>query len=411
MSETQEVSAGPLAGYRVLELCSTIAGPACSRLFADFGAEVIKVEPPEGDPARSLGFQDDGVSLSGLALMRNKRSVIVDLKSEDGVALVRELAAKCDFVIENFRPGTLERLGLGYDELSRDNPGLILVRISGYGQTGPYRHKGGYGAICEAFGGIRNLIGEPDRPPARIAVPVCDYLTAVYAAFGAMMALVQRQQTGRGQVIDAALYETAFSMLDASVPTYQRLGLVPYREGSRLPAMAPNNLYTAQDGQYVLVAANNQAVWRRLTQAMGQPELADDPRFATIRSRWDHVDALDAVIAEWVAGQPARDVEATLEASGVPVSRVYTLPDIFDDEHYRARDMLLDVDHEQLGKVKLPGIVPKLSGTPGSVRWIGPEAGSDTVRVLDELLGMERSRIDELLERGVVREATAEGEQ
>lgn len=411
MSETQEVSAGPLAGYRVLELCSTIAGPACSRLFADFGAEVIKVEPPEGDSARSLGFQDDGVSLSGLALMRNKRSVIVDLKSEDGVALVRELAAKCDFVIENFRPGTLERLGLGYDELSRDNPGLILVRISGYGQTGPYRHKGGYGAICEAFGGIRNLIGEPDRPPARIAVPVCDYLTAVYAAFGAMMALVQRQQTGRGQVIDAALYETAFSMLDASVPTYQRLGLVPYREGSRLPAMAPNNLYTAQDGQYVLVAANNQAVWRRLTQAMGQPELADDPRFATIRSRWDHVDALDAVIAEWVAGQPARDVEATLEASGVPVSRVYTLPDIFDDEHYRARDMLLDVDHEQLGKVKLPGIVPKLSGTPGSVRWIGPEAGSDTVRVLDELLGMERSRIDELLERGVVREATAEGEQ
>lgn len=393
---------GPLTGYRVLELCSTIAGPTCTRLLADFGAEVIKLEPPSGDPARALGFFDDEVSLSGVALMRNKRSTIIDLKTPAGVELARSLAGKCDIVVENFRPGTLERLGLDYETLSRDNPGLVLVRISGYGQSGPYRHKGGYGAICEAFGGIRHLIGDPDRPPARVAVPVTDYLTAVYAAFGAVMAVLERQRSGKGQVIDAALYETAFSMMDSAVPTYDRLQLVPSRLGTRLPAMAPNNLYQSGDGAYVLIAANSQPVYERLAEAMERPDLVSDPRFATIRSRWDHVEELDAIIGEWVAARDARSTEALLDAAGVPVSRVYTLPDIFDDPHYQAREMLLQVPHPVLGEVTLPGIVPKLSATPGMVRWPGTEAGSDTRQVLSELLGLDAQALETLTREGVI---------
>lgn len=400
---------GPLDGVRVLELCSTIAGPACTRLFADFGAEVIKIEPPEGDPARSLGFEYQGVSLTGAALMRGKQSAIVDIKTEEGAAIARRMAASADIVVENFRPGTLERRGLSYEELSADNPGLILVRISGYGQTGPYRHKAGYGAICEAFGGIRHLTGDPDRPPARVAVPVCDYLTAVYAAFGAMMALYDRQRTGKGQVIDAALYEAAFSMMDSAVPTFEKLGLVPNRLGSRLPAMAPNNLYQAEDGTYVLIAANSQAVWRRLAEAMQQPGLIDDERFVTIRSRWEHVDELDELIGQWVGARSSKDVEAVLEEAGVPVSRVYTLPDIFEDEHYRQRDMLVDVAHEQLGSLTLTGIVPKLSETPGSIRWAGLEAGSGTREVLTNLLGLEQAELDRLAEAGVIFESAQSG--
>lgn len=393
---------GPLAGYRVLELCTTIAGPVCTRLLADFGAEVIKVEPPTGDPARALGFSDAGVSLTGVALMRNKRAVIIDVKAPGGRDLVLDLAAKCDVVVENFRPGTLERLGLGYDALIRNNPGLILTRISGYGQTGPDRHKAGYGAICEAFGGVRHLTGDPDRPPARVAVPVTDYLSALYAAFGTLMALLEKQRSGRGQIVDAALYEAAFSMMESAVPTYDRLNLVPTRQGTRLPAMAPNNLYLSQDGAYVLIAANSQKVYARLCTAMGRAELIDDPRFATIRARWEHVDALDEIIGAWVGSRAASDAEAALEAANVPVSRVLTLPDIFADAHYHAREMLLKIAHEKLGSVMLSGIVPKLSDTPGQVRWAGPEAGSDTRSVLTELLGLDSAALNHLEDSGAI---------
>ncbi|MBS0591341.1 MAG: CoA transferase [Proteobacteria bacterium] len=402
MSPSPSSPPGPLTGYRVLELCTTIAGPACTRLFADFGAEVIKVEPPAGDPARALGFSDDGVSLTGVALMRNKRAVIIDIKAPGGRDLILALATKCDIVVENFRPGTLERLGLGYEELSRHNPGLILTRISGYGQTGPDRLKAGYGAVCEAFGGIRHLTGDPDRPPARVAVPVTDYVSALYAAFGTMMALLEKQRSGRGQVVDAALYEAAFSMMETAVPTYDRLKLVPNRLGTRLPAMAPNNLYLAKDGSYVLIAANSQKVYQRLCAAMERADLIDDPRFATIRSRWEHVDALDDLIGEWVGKRMAADIENTLEAANVPVSRVLTLPDIFANAHYRARDMLVSVAHERLGSVVLPGIVPKLSATPGQVRWAGPEAGRDTRSVLRDLLDLDAATLDALQASGTI---------
>lgn len=400
---TSNKQTGPLVGTRVLELCSTIAGPACARLLADFGAEVIKVEPPEGDSVRRLGVSDKGVALYAASILRNKRVVTIDIKTERGQQLVRELAKKCDVVVENFRPGTLERLGLGYEALSKDNPGLVMVRISGYGQTGPYASKAGYGAICEAFGGIRELIGEPDRPPVRVSVPVTDYVTAAYAAFGTTMALLERQRTGRGQVVDAALYEAAFSMLEASVPGYDRYKVSPTREGTRLPFMAPNNLYKAKDGAYLLVAANNEATFKRLIDAMGRPELLSDPRFATIGVRWQHVDAIDAEVGAWVGQFSARDGAAKLEAAGVPASLVYTLADIFEDPHYKAREMLLQVPHPKLGSLTQMGIVPCLSETPGSVSWPGRDAGADTREVLTELLNLGSDVIDQLETSKVIR--------
>ncbi len=399
---------GPLSGYRVLELCSTIAGPVCARLLADFGAEVIKVEPPGGDPVRSMGYHEGDVSLYAATVLRNKKTVTIDMKQAEGRDLVRQLAAKCDAVVENFRPGTLERLGLGYDVLSADNPGLVLVRISGYGQTGPYREKPGYGATCEAFAGVRHMTGDPDRPPARVALAVTDYLTATYAAFGAVMALLDRTRTGQGQVVDTALYETAFSMMEAVVPAYDRLKLVPTRQGSRLPSMAPNNLYLAKDGSYILIAANNNKVFASLAGAMGQPDLVDDPQFATIRARSANMDATDAVVAAWVARHDGRTVEAKLEAAGVPVSRVFTIADIFADPHYRARDMLLGMAHPQLGTVTIPGVVPKLSRTPGEVRHVGPEPGADTTEVLTGLLGLSAAQLRPLENAGVVAQGRPE---
>ncbi|MEK6806386.1 MAG: CaiB/BaiF CoA-transferase family protein [Pseudomonadota bacterium] len=389
-----EASHGPLSGYRVLELCSTIAGPAATRLLADFGAEVIKVEPPEGDSVRKLGVPDQGVALYAASILRNKRTVSIDLKTPRGVELVRELSTHCDLVVENFRPGTLERLGLGYDVLTKNNPKLVMLRISGYGQTGPNREKAGYGAICEAFGGIREMIGEPGLPPPRVAVPVTDYLSAAYAAFGATMALMEARRSGRGQVVDVALYETAFTMMEASVPGYDRFKYVPTREGSRLPYMAPNNLYKSRDGVYVLIAANNDATFKRLGEVIGAADWMQ--RYPTIASRWEKVDALDAEISKWVGRHSALDAEQKLDAGGVPTSRVYTLADIYRDPHYQAREMLPKVPHPVLGSLTQMGIVPKLSETPGGVRWAGREAGADTRAVLAEYLKLSSEQLDQL---------------
>ncbi len=394
---------GPLVGTRVLELCSTIAGPVCARLLADFGADVIKIEPPEGDPVRSMGYQEGDVSLYVPTILRNKRVATIDLKHAEGLALVRRLAAQCDIVVENFRPGTLERLGLGYDVLSQANPKAILVRISGYGQTGPYSPKPGYGAICEAFAGIRHLTGDPDRPPARVAVALTDYFTAVYAAFGAVMALLERERTGKGQVIDTALYEAAFTMMEAVVPGYDRLKIVPTRQGSRLPSMAPNNLYPTKDGGYLLIAANNDPIYRRLVNAIGKPHLAADPRFATIRARSANGDAIDAEVAEWTARTDGKEAERILEQAAVPVSRVFTIADIFEDPHYRAREMLVQIAHEQLGQLTVPGVVPKLSRTPGAIYRAGPEQGTDTRSVLRDLLGVPPAELARLEKMGVIK--------
>lgn len=401
---TAEIGAtGPLTGYRVLELSSTIAGPVCARLLADFGAHVIKVEPPEGDSARNMGVQDQGESLYCASMLRNKQAVCIDMKTEEGRALVLELSKSVDFLVENFRPGTLERLGLGYDVLSRNNRGLIMVRISGYGQDGPGSQLPGYGAICEAVAGVRYLTGDPDRPPARVALAVTDYLTAVYAAFGAMLALEQRHRTGKGQVVDAALYEAAFSMMEAYVPAYPRLGFVPKRQGPRLMNTAPNSLYPTRDDSYVLIAANNDAIFGRLATALGHPEWATDARYATQIERGKRADEIDALIEAWTRQHDADGVITQLKAANVPTSKVNTIADIFADPLFTARNMLVKVAHPRLGEVVLPGIVPKLSASPGDIREPGHALGADTDEVLAKALGLSPEKIAELHARKVLR--------
>ncbi|VTU46505.1 Succinyl-CoA:(R)-benzylsuccinate CoA-transferase subunit BbsF (plasmid) [Variovorax sp. SRS16] len=397
MKETR----GPLAGVRVIELCNTFAGPACGRLLADFGADVIKVEPPEGDPVRQMGMFSEGVSLQAISIQRGKRSIAVDLKTPDGKRILHELLAKADVMLENNRPGVMERLGFDYDSLHAANPRLVMVRISGYGQTGPYASRPGYGAICDAFAGVRDLTGDPDRPPSRVALATTDYLTAIYSAFGAMMALFHRQSTGRGQLVDAALYETAFSMMEGFVPAFDKLGHVPARQGPSLPNVAPNSLYPTTDG-YVLIAANNDATFARLLRAMGREPLAVDPRFASVRLRGQHAAELDEAVAEWTRPHTGAEVERRLIEAEVPCSRVFTLPDVFDDPHFKARQMLIDVPHPVLGSARQQGIVPKLSETPGSVRWAGPEAGADSTGILAGELGYSAEAIGELIARRVV---------
>lgn len=396
----KENGSGPLLGLKVLELCSTIAGPACGRLLADFGADVIKVEPPEGDPIRQMGRHVGDTSLYAATILRGKRSVVLDLKQEEDLAVARRLLREADIMVENFRPGVMERLGLGYETLSKDNPGLIMVRISGYGQDGPYAGRPGYGAICEAVGGVRHMTGDPDRPPARVALATTDYLTSVYAAFGAVMAVLERGRSGRGQVVDAALYETAFSQMEPYVPAYEHLGFIPKRVGPNLPSMAPNSIYPTRDGTWLLIAANSNPTYERLVGLMGQPELLEDPRFATIRERGkpDNMKALDALVAQWTRQFDANEIETGLLEAGVPASRLYTIADIYADPHYSARKMLQQVPHPTLGHTTQIGIVPKLSSTPGAIRHTGPEIGADTRTVLQGV-GFGAEDIERILAR------------
>lgn len=376
--------AGALQGLRVIEICSTIAGPACTRLLGDFGADVIKIEPPEGDPVRQMGQHVGDVSLYAASLLRNKRSVVLDLKTPAGHAAALALIDSADVLVENNRPGVMERLGLGYDTLSARNPGLVMVRISGFGQTGPYAERPGYGAICEALGGVRHMTGDPDRPPARVALATTDYLTSVYAAFGAMAALRERDRSGRGQVVDVALYEAAFTQMEPIVPAYEKHATVPKREGPNLPRMAPNSLYPTRDGGYVLIAANSNPTCERLMRLMKREDLMADPRFATIRSRGEpaHARALDLEIAAWSSQFEGTDIEALLLAAEVPSSRVYTIADIYQDPHFRAREMLQQVPHPQIGHTTQVGVVPRLSATPGRIRHTGHDLGADTQAVL-----------------------------
>jgi crotonobetainyl-CoA:carnitine CoA-transferase CaiB-like acyl-CoA transferase len=388
---------GPLSGRRVVELSSTIAGPVCARLLADFGADVIKIESPEGDPGRNFGAQVDGVSLYGTSMYRNKRAIVLDLKNPEGREIALKLLDKADVLVENFRPGVLDRLGLGEQVLRQRNPGLVTVRISGYGQTGPYRDLPGYGAICEAVAGVRHLTGDPDRPPARCALPTTDYLTAVYAAFGAVMALYERTHSGLGQMIDVALYEAAFSQMEEVVPSYERTGAIPIRQGPRLMNTAPNSLYPTNDDHWVLIGANNDAIFRRLAKTMGHAEWGSDPRYATQRARGERVEEVDGLVAEWTSKHSADEVQRLLIEAEVPVSRVNTVADIFKDQHYRAREMLMKIPHAKLGEVTMTGVVPKMSRTPGHVAKAGSGIGEDTRDVLTGDLGLSDQEVDRLV--------------
>ena len=393
---------GPLSGCRVLEIGSTVAGPFCGRMLADFGAEVIKVEPAEGDPVRTMGKQFEGRSLYAASIFRNKKLISIDLRGEAGRALIRDIAMKCDIVVENFKPGTLEKWGLGWEDLSKLNPRLVMVRISGFGQDGPYSHRPGYGVVCEAVSGLRHLTGDPDRAPSRVGVSMTDYIAGLHGAYGAVMALMTRDRTGRGQCIDAALYESAFNFMEVWIPAYDKLGFVPNRTGSRLIGSTPNNLYPTADGSYIHITAMADNLFRRLVVAMGQPGLADDPRFAEPIERNDQHEALDAIIGDWTSKLPLAEIEAILHKADVPATRIFTVEDIFNDPHYRARQSIVNVPDQHMGSVAMAGVVPRLSETPGAVRHAGRDIGQDSREVLRDVLGLADATIDELARNGVI---------
>ncbi len=394
-------AAGPLAGVRVLEMGTLIAGPFCTRLLAEFGAEVIKVESPDGgDPLRSWRRMHQGTSLWWFAQARNKRSVALNLKDPAAQEAVRRIAAGVDVVVENFRPGTLEGWGLGWDRLSALNPGLVMVRLSGYGQTGPYRDRPGFGAIGEAMGGLRHLTGEPGRPPVRVGVSIGDSIAALYGAFGALAALRHREVSGgRGQVVDVALYEAVFGLMESLLPEYDAQGFVRERTGASLPGIVPSNTYPTGDGRYVVIGANADSIFRRLMRAIGRPDLADDPALARNEGRVARTAEIDGVIGAWTGARPIEAVLAVLEAAEVPASRIYDIADIARDPQYLARAMFERVALPGGASVTLPGIVPKLSETPGATRWPGPALGAHTREVLGEA-GLDPAAIEDLLARG-----------
>lgn len=392
-----QAGARPLDGVRVLELGTTIAGPFCGRLMCDFGAEVVKVEPPEGDPVRGAGKVHQGKSLYAASILRGKRLIAADLRKPEAQALIRRLVPKFDIVIENFRPGGMEKWGLGYADLAKLHPGLVMVRISGYGQTGPYSERPGYGVVCEAVGGLRYVIGDPDRPPARANIALTDYITGLYAAFGAMMALRHREHTGQGQFVDTALYECAFSFMEQHVPAFDKLGFVAERTGAGMTDSYVNNMFATRDGVYVHVQGSQSNSFRRLCAAMGQPELANDPRFAERRARNEHGAEIDGIVAEWIGARDYAAMEQAFNAQGVTFTRVYSMADCFGDPHFAARGMLARIKDDKLGTVAVAAPVPRLSATPGRVDRSGGEIGENTREVLKEYLALSDAEIGELL--------------
>ena len=393
---------GPLSDYRVLELGSTAAGPFCTRLLADFGAQVVKIEAVEGDPIRQMGEVVNGKSLYGASISRNKLIASFNFRKSEARDLIRAVIPQFDIVVENFRPGTLEKWGLGYADLRQLKPDLIMTRISGYGQTGPYKDRPGYGVIGEAMSGLRHMIGDPDRPPSRAAIPLTDYITALYAAFGTVMAVVAREKSGIGQCVDASLLESAFSFMEYHVPAYEKSGKIGVRTGPRLPDSAPNTLFPTRCGSHIHIAALADAVFRRLAIAMGRPELGIDPRFAEQKIRNQNQEFIDALVAEWTSARDIEDLEAILNKCDVPASRIFTMADIFKDPHYRARDMLVPTPDEEMGTVTLAGVVPKLSATPGKLRWSGHRIGQDTRAFLKQAARLSDDDIDRLVAEGVI---------
>ncbi|WP_454753198.1 CaiB/BaiF CoA transferase family protein [Cupriavidus necator] len=374
----------PLAGIRVLELGQLIAGPFAARMLAAFGAEVIKVEPPgTGDPLRKWRMLHQGTSVWWEAQSRDKQSVTLDLRTPEGQDVARHLAAQCDVLIENFRPGTLEGWGLGWDRLQALNPGLVMLRVSGYGQSGPYRDRPGFGVIGEAMGGLRHLSGEPGCTPVRVGVSIGDSLSALHGVIGVLLALRHREQNdGKGQVVDVALYESVFNMMESLLPEYSVFGAVREPAGSSLPGIAPTNAYRCADGKYVLVAGNGDGIFRRLMEMIGRPDLRDDPALAHNDGRVAQVGRLDAAIGEWAAQRGLDEALDALNAARIPAGRIYDIADIAGDPHYRARDMILDAQLPDGTPVQLPGIVPKLSDTPGELPNPAPTLGQHTDEVL-----------------------------
>ena len=400
------VNRGALKDIRVIEMGQLIAGPFCGQLLGDMGAEVIKIEPPAtsstkgGDPMRDWGRGD--FPLWWEVVARNKKSVTANLRVPEGQDIARQLIAKADILIENFRPGTLEKWGLAPDVLMRDNPGLIIVRVSGYGQSGPYSDRAGFGGIGEAMGGWRRIVGDPDRPPSRMGVSIGDSLAATYGALGAVAALHHRDRTGEGQIVDSALYEAVLQVMESLVPEYSVSGYVRERSGSFLPNIAPSNVYACSDGD-LLIGANQDTVFRRLCEAMGRPELADDPRYVDHLARGRHQAELDGLIREWTMSRSIAEVEQLMIDFGIPAGRVYAPADMLSDPHFLAREAIVDVDHPRWHNLKMQNVFPRLSRSPGSIRSIAPQKiGGDNDEILGTLLGLDRARIDALRAQAII---------
>ncbi|BBP77460.1 MULTISPECIES: CaiB/BaiF CoA transferase family protein [Pseudomonas] len=393
----------PLQGIRVIELGQLIAGPFAARILGEFGAEVIKIEPPvTGDPLRKWRLLHDGTSVWWAAQSRNKRSLTLDLRQPEGQELVRRLIADADVLIENFRPGTLEGWGLGWDALHALNPRLVMLRVSGYGQTGPYRDRPGFGVIGEAMGGLRHLSGEPGRTPVRVGVSIGDSLAALHGVIGILLALRHRdQQDGEGQQIDVALYESVFNMMESLLPEYSVFNAVREPAGSSLPGIAPTNAYRCRDGGFALIAGNGDSIYQRLMEVIRRPDLAADPRLAQNDGRVLHVERIDTAISQWTARLPLDEVLSILTEARIPAGKIYNAADIAQDPHYRARNMLLDSHLDDGTPVTLPGIVPKLSLTPGEVSRPAPRLGEHTTQILDAL-GIEPDRQADWRQRGII---------
>jgi crotonobetainyl-CoA:carnitine CoA-transferase CaiB-like acyl-CoA transferase len=383
----------PLDGVKVLELGNFVAAPFAGKIFGEFGAEVIKVEDPKrGDSLRNWRVMHNGTSLWWYVHARNKKSITLDLREQEGQEVVRELAKEADVIIENFRPGTLEKWGIGYEDIKKINPSIIMTRISGYGQTGPYRDKVGFGSVAESMGGLRYLTGFPDRPPVRVGLAIGDSMSGLYAVIGTLLALRARDTDPlrRGQYVDVALNEAVFSLLEGVLPEYDMKGIVRERTGATLEGIAPSNTYMCKDGKYIVIAANSDSIFSRFMNAIGRTDLAENPTYSNNQGRAQNAEYLDDIIEEWTKRYPQKEVQRILDEAGVPVGPIYSIEDIVNDEHFQARDMLQTVTLPDGENVLVPGIVPKLSETPGSIEWIGPELGQHNEEVLGKKLNKQK---------------------
>ena len=394
----------PLDDLRVVELGVLVAGPFCGQLLGDFGAEVIKVEDPGiGDPMRQWGQEKPyGTSLWWPVVARNKKSVTADLRTPAGQDIVRRLIATADVLIENFRPGTLERWGLSPESLWEINPGLVITRVTGFGQTGPYSQQAGYGSIGEAMGGIRYVTGEPDRPPSRAGISLGDSLAAMFATLGTLISLHQRNRSGRGQIVDSAIYEAVLGMMESLIPEWQIAGYQRQRTGPTLPNVSPSNAYPTLDGEMILIAANQDTVFRRLAAVLGRPDLAANERFATHGARGLNMNELDGIIAEWSSTIAADELLATLHSGGVPAGRIFRAKDMFADPQFAAREAIVKLTHPDLGEFAMHNVFPRLSETPGRVRHVGPGLGEHNHEIYQGLLGIDDDQLSSLIAAGVI---------
>lgn len=394
---------GPLSDIRVIEMGSLLAGPFCGQLLGDFGAEIIKVEQPKiGDPMREWGQEKaHGLSLWWPVVARNKKSITLNARVEEGQEIIKQLVAKSDILIENFRPGTMERWGLGYNELAKINPKLVMIRVTGFGQTGPYASQAGYGSIGEAMGGLRYVVGDPSTPPSRMGISIGDSLAALFGALGGLIALHACNITGKGQVVDSAIYEAVLGMMESLIPEYQKAGYIRERTGSILPNVAPANVYPTKDGEY-LIAANQDTVFKRFAEAMGKPELAEDERYATHGARGKHQQELDEMIAQWTRTMTAAELRELMNKYGVPNGKIYRAPDMLEDIHFKAREAIISMPHPAFDELKMHNVFPKLSDIPGKVKWCGPELGQHNDEIYCDLLEMEKQHIAELTEKNII---------